>query len=91
MAHDVSYYVLWGFSLAFKGLEFFFKGRNDIIKENNSLPAQNLLVHQFEVTYGTALFFQLFILKSKSKSISPTRAYVQVGKMDFDFDFIINN
>ena len=38
----------------------------------------------------TALFFKIFILKLKSKSIFPTRPYVQVGKMDFDFDFKIN-
>ena len=38
----------------------------------------------------TAVFFQLFILKSKSKSIFPTRAYVQVEKMDFDIDFKTN-
>ena len=39
----------------------------------------------------TALFFYLFILKSKPKSIFPTRAYVVVGKMDFHFVFKINS
>ena len=44
-----------------------------------------------QIHYFTAIFFQLFIFKSKSESILSTRAYAQVLKMEFDFDFKINS
>ena len=53
MMYHIMYFGVFHWPL--RDWNSFFKGRNDIIKENNSLPAQNLLVHQFEVTYGILL------------------------------------
>ena len=39
----------------------------------------------------TAIFFELFILTSKARTIFDSWAYALVSKMAFKFDFKINN
>ena len=48
------------------------------------------LSQTFELNIDTAVFFQLFILKSKSETNISTRAYALVLILVPDFDFKIN-